>query len=312
MRIAFFWTPAFAADILEGILSYEDIEVVLAVSQMDKPVGRKRELLVTPVKQVALNHDIEVLQPSKIRTNEEFISRLHSLNLDFIVVVAYGKIIPLSILDIPKYGCINIHGSILPLYRGASPVQSAIKDGQNETGLTTMYMNEKMDEGDVLLTQKVSILSDDTSPKIFEKFIHIWPELLLKTLQQVYDGTLQWTPQNHEEATYCTLISREDGHIDFQKQTAQEIYNMYRAYQPWPWVYTMYNDKKCILEHISVWNMLDKIPWTFVQLDKKNYGIVCSDKRVLLLHQIKPQWKAVMDIVSFVNGNRDVLKYRFY
>jgi len=219
MKIAFFGTPQFAAEILRGILESphpqplyprvlslqlpaeftlsqgaRGVEVVLVVSQPDKPIGRRQELQVTPVKQVALEYDIPLLQPEKLSPSLKSLPKgetklqeiLKSLHLDFIVVVAYGKIIPKEILTIPKYGCINIHGSILPKYRGASPVQSAIKNGESETGLTIMYMDEKMDEGDILQIQKISIDSDDTSPDIFEKFVEIGPKVLVDTLEKVF------------------------------------------------------------------------------------------------------------------------------
>jgi len=307
MKIAFFWTPQFAADILSGIFTYDDIEVALVVSQPDKAVGRKKQIVPTQVKKIALENSIEVLQPAKLKDNQEFQQKLTDLQLDFIVVVAYGKIIPQSILDIPKYGCINIHGSILPLYRGASPVQSAIKDGHTETGLTIMYMDKKMDEGDILEIQKVAIDPDDTSIDLFQKFVKIGPELLISTLAKIVSRDIQAQPQNHDDATYCHMISKEDGWVDFKKQPAQDIYNMFRAYQPWPGVFCYIDEKKLILEDISLGEVSDQETWTFIRIDKKTYGVVCVDKKILLLHQVKPEWKKSMDIVSFMNGNRGIL-----
>jgi len=195
MKIAFFGTPDFAWKILSWILEYSEIECVLVVSQPDKSVGRKRELSPTPVKQVAIDSGIEVIQPEKLGPSLNSLPKgemwsqdvLQNLDLDFIVVVAYGKIIPQAILDIPKYGCINIHGSILPKYRWASPVQSAIKDGLSETWLTTMFMSAGMDEGDILKIAKVEIDKVDTSEDIFKKFVHIGPELLVNTLTEKSD-----------------------------------------------------------------------------------------------------------------------------
>jgi len=302
MKIGFFGTPQFAADILLGVLQSFPIEVSIVVSQPDRPVWRKQELIVTPVKQVALDNNIPVLQPLRLKDNRDFQQELIKRELDFIVVVAYGKIIPQSILDIPKYGCVNIHGSILPLYRGASPVQSAIKDGQKRTWLTTMYMNQKMDEGDILKIQEAVIDPEDTSIEVFQKFVQIGPKLLEETLTGIVQWNIQPVLQDHEKATYCHMISKTDGLVDFQTQTSQEIYNRFRAYQPWPGIYMMFNDKRLVLEKVTLWDDSWDDPGSFLQADTKNYGIVCADKKILLLHQVKPEWKKSMDIMSFVNG----------
>lgn len=308
MKIAFFWTPPFAADILSGILTYDDAEVSLVVSQPDKPVGRKKVLTTTPVKKVAQEHVIEVQQPIRLKDNTDFEATLKNLQLDFIVVVAYGKIIPQSILSIPKHGCINLHGSILPLYRGASPVQSAIADGRCETWLTTMYMNTHMDEGDILKIAKIDIDKDDTSPDIFQKFIRVWPDLLHSTLRDIIAGTLSWTAQDHDEATYCHMIQKTDGEVSFSEENANDIYDKFRSFQPWPWVYAYIGDKKVTLDTISLWEESWEIPWSFIKINKKTYGVVCGDKKILLLHQVKPEGKKSMDIVSFVNGNKELFQ----
>jgi methionyl-tRNA formyltransferase len=253
MKIAFFGTPEFAWNILSWILEYSEIDCKLVVSQPDKAVWRKREFLPTPVKKIALDEGIEVLQPEKIKKNTEFHEYLNSLNLDFIVVVAYGKIIPQVILDIPKHGCINIHGSILPKYRWASPVQAAIKDGLMQTWLTTMYMSKGMDEWDILKIAKVDIDNIDTSQDIFKKFVQIGPELLIQTLRGIISWDLKWTPQDHNNATHCGKISREDGEVFFGKQTAQEIYDTFRAYTPWPGIYSFYEEKRFVLEEVSIY-----------------------------------------------------------
>jgi methionyl-tRNA formyltransferase len=313
MNIAFFGTPVFAADILSGISQFTDIKIILAVSQPDKPVGRKQELLMTPVRQISLQKGIPVLQPERLRNNPFFVEELRKLKLDFIVVVAYGSMISPEILSIPKYGCINIHGSILPNYRGASPIQAAVRNGDTQTGLTIMYMNEKMDEWDILQIQKAIIGPDDTTPHIFEKFTQIWPKLLHDTLLWVLSGDIVATPQHHEKASYCHMIEKYQGEINFSKQTTREVYNLYRAYQPWPGVYLVIDGKKLALEKVSLLNSWDDTQrseekGTFVKIDKKTYGVVCADKKILLLHHVKPEGKKSMDIVSFVNGNRGILE----
>jgi len=246
MKIAFFGTWDFSK----------------VVSQRDKPVGRKKEIIPTPVKQFALDHDIEVRQPKSLKikpdsTWEALLKELQSLDLDFIVVVAYGKIMPIEILDAPKYWSINLHGSILPLYRWASPIQASIKNGDKITGLTTMYMSAGMDEWDILKIEEVEIWSDENTLDIFAKFSDIWPNLMTSTLQEIIAGKLEWTPQVDDDATYCWKISKEDGKVSFQKQTSAEIYNTYRAYTPWPGIFADYNGKKFTIEDCE---LLDQIP----------------------------------------------------
>ena len=359
MRIAFFGTPEFAWDILRWLLQRsipnpslqfegKGLEIVLVVSQPDKAVWRKKELIATPVKQIALDAGINVMQPEKLKirtqsqpslnslsfqgkeATRDFQDTLKKLDLDFLVVVAYGKIIPTEILDIPKYGCINLHGSILPRYRWASPVQAAVKSGQTETGLTTMYMSEWMDEWDILQIQKVTIESDDTSEDIFEKFSEIWAKLLVETLEWVISGEISAVPQDASEATYCGKICREDGEVIFQKQSAEEIYNTYRAYTLWPGIYTWYEGRRLVLEEVTLSQPFSKrgeqesvppLSWKetegewvsgfFIKISKNRYGIVCSDWEILEILRVKLEGKKSMDAMSFVNGNREVLGYCF-
>ncbi|MCP4524077.1 MAG: methionyl-tRNA formyltransferase, partial [Candidatus Gracilibacteria bacterium] len=185
MKIAFFGTGEFSKNILKGIIDHSDIEISLVVSQPDKPIGRKKVLTPTAIKAYAEEKNIPVLQPEKVRANTDFFQSLRDLNLDFIVVVAYGKIVPIEVLESTHYGCINIHGSLLPLYRGASPIQESIKNGDKRTGLTIMYMSEGMDEGDILSTQEVEISPQYTTQNIFDIFENIGPILLIKTLNSI-------------------------------------------------------------------------------------------------------------------------------
>jgi len=318
MKIAFFWTPQFAADILSWLIPYPEIEVVLVVSQPDMPVWRKQELQITPVKQVALENGIEVVQLGSLKRDQSLETGLRLLDLDYIVVVAYWKIIPKSILEIPKYGSINLHGSILPSYRWASPVQAALRDWVSETGLTTMYMSEKMDEWDILQIAKIKVDKVDRSEDIFQKFVNIGPELLRDTLLKIQRWELRWIPQNHSEASYCGKISKEDGELSFQTQSAEEIYNLSRAYSPWPGIYTYYQNKRLVLEtcYLDVWVLgkEDVCVWSFIywgSWKNKEYGIVCKDRTVLWVSHLKLEGKKSTDIASFVNGNKEILKYIF-
>lgn len=312
MKIAFFWTWEFSKNILKWILEIWNIEVKLAVSQPDKPVWRNKIIEETPIKQFAKEKNIKVLQPEKLKNNTDFLNELDKLELDFIVVVAYGKLVPIQVLESPKYWCINIHWSILPKYRWASPIQEAIKNGDKETWLTIMYMSKGMDEWDILAIQKVNIDKLDKTEDIFKKFETIWPELLIKTLNWILDWSIKWVKQDNEKATYCGKILKEDGEINFKNDSWTSIYNKYRAYSIWPWIYTYYNNKKLEIEDCELieydWN--EEI-WKVFKLNKKTIWIVCKDKKILILKQIKLEWKKSMDIISFVNWNKDFLEYNF-
>jgi len=310
MKIAFFWTPDFSAKILEKLLKIDDFEVALVVSQPDKPIWRKKIITPTPVKQVALNNNIEVLQPTKLKDNTEFFNKLNSLDLDFIVVVAYWKIVPLWVLEASKYGPINIHGSILPNYRWASPVQESLLNGDKKTGLTIMFMDEKMDEWDMLAIKEVDIDIVDTQKEIFEKFVEIAPELLLDTLKWVMSWEIKWQKQDDSKATYCSMIKKQDGQIDWNN-SAEEIYNKLRAYTPWPGIFTQYKWKKFAIEKAFI---CDK------EFTDKKIGDVVSSKNgiwivtwkwILLLKQVKIEWKKSQDIKSFINWHKDFLDYNF-
>lgn len=311
MKIAFFWTWEFSKNILEWILKYKDIDISLVVSQPDKPVWRKKLLEPTPVKKLALEKGIEVSQPEKLKWNLDFFSKLK--NLDFIVVVAYWKIVPKEVLDSPKFGCINIHGSILPYYRWASPIQESIKSWDTKIWLTIMYMSEWMDEWDILNIEEIKIDKDDKTEDIFNKFEKIWPNLLYITLSKIIDGNLKWIKQDNNKATYCSKITKQDWEINFKKLWAKKIYNRFRAYYSWPWIYTYFNEKKLqinncyFLEDIT---FSDKMAWDIICLENKEIWVVCRDKNVLILKQVKLEWKKIMDIKSFINGNKWFLNYR--
>lgn len=319
MKIAFFWTWDFSKNILKSILEHhKQVEVRVVVSQPDKPVWRKQILSPTPIKIFANKYQITCLQPEKIKENTELIHTLETENLDFIVVVAYGKIIPQNILDIPKYASINIHGSILPFYRWASPVQESIKNGETRTWLTIMYMNDNMDEGDILNIQEIDIDPNDTTTDIFEKFALFWPSLLVHTLEWIIEWRIISKKQDHTQATYCKKITKEEWKIDFQNEDGPTIYNKYRAYFVWPWVYSFYNKKKiqftqitfeanddCFWDWFSLWDVVE------YETEGKLHIAILVKWWLLVLHKVKLEGKKEMDILSFVNGNRDFLEYNF-
>lgn len=318
MKIAFFWTWEFSRNILEWILKNKEVEVGLCVSQQDKPVWRKKILEQTEIKKISLEKWIKIMQPEKLKNNTELFEELNSLNLDFIVVVAYWKIIPKNILEIPKFGCINIHWSILPKYRWASPIQESIKNWDEKTGLTIMYMSEKMDEWDILKIEEIEILSNDNTENIFSKFEKIWPDLLINTLKEIVSWNVVWKKQDDNLATYCSKIEKQDWKIDFEKEKWQDIYNKYRAYHNWPWIFTYYKGKKfditdCFFEESDLVFDQDFSVWDVVEYedhDKKYIWILCSDW-ILVLNKVKLEWKNEIDIFSFVNGNKEFLDYNF-
>ena len=309
MKIAFFGTAQFSGNILLWLIDNNDIEVCFVVSQEDKPVWRKKILEPTAVKKLAMENNIDVYQPSSLKNNTE-IPELWK-ELDFFVVVAYWKIVPQSFLDAPKHGCINLHGSILPQYRGASPVQEAIKNGDTITWLTTMYMSAWMDEWDMLYVEKINIDKDDTQVDIFSKFEKVWAELIIKTLRAILDDTIKRTVQDEEEATYCHKIQKSDGQVYFTQQQAQDIYNTYRAYTPWPGIWSYFHDKKIGFVSCTLWEeSWDGEIWECIKLWKRVW-IICQDRYILFIKDIKLEWKGTMNILDFINGNPDFIWYRF-
>lgn len=319
MKIAFFWTWEFSRNTLQWILDNPSIEVWLVVSQPDKPVWRKKIITPTPVKILAEENNIKVLQPEKLKNNIDFFKQLEWF--DFIVVVAYWKIVPNEVLEAPKYWCINIHGSILPKYRWASPIQEAVKNWDSETGLTIMYMSEWMDEWDILDIKKVNIDKLDKTEDIFKKFEEIGPNLLIDTLNWIVNWTIKWQKQNDSEATYCSKISKEDWKIDFENETVFNIYNKFKSYTPWPGIFTYYNEKKFSIEDCD-YNEIDLSHdeefniWDVIELENEHWAknteiwIICK-WWILILKQVKLEWKNSMNILSFVNWNKDFLDYNF-
>jgi methionyl-tRNA formyltransferase len=258
-------------------------------------------------------HNIVVLQPDSLKQDTSIADL--SWDIDFYIVVAYGKIIPLSILNISKHWSLNLHWSLLPKYRWASPVQESLKNGDTVTWLTTMYMSAWMDEWDILLQQEIDIDRDDTQLEIFEKFEWFWAELLYKTLFLITEDTIKPIVQDEAQVTYCKKIEKHDGKIDFKNMSAEQIYNLYRAYTPWPWIYSEYFWKKIKIEECSYEvrdiNTSTKASGEVLQIDKKTIGIACKNNTFLQLKKVKLEWKKTMNILDFINGNKEFLDYSF-
>jgi methionyl-tRNA formyltransferase len=250
LRLVFCGTPQFAVPTLEALLDAGH-QIPLAVSQPDRPVGREGTLTAPPVKQAALARGIEVTQPEKIRSNAEFRAQLEAIAPEAIVVVAYGRIIPPWMLALPRLGCINLHASLLPKYRGAAPIQWAIAMGDGYTGNTTMLLEEGMDTGPILLQQTREIAPDETAVELFEELAHAGAPLVVETLQGLAAGTIAPRPQNSEHATFAPLLDREDGRMDFAGRSAHELYNRWRGFQPWPGAFTTLDGKKLIVHRMT-------------------------------------------------------------
>ena len=239
--VVFMGSPDFAVSALEALAQSPDYAVKLVISQTDKPQGRKQILTAPPVKQTALQYGLEVYQPASLRTDEAY-EKIAALQPDFIVVSAYGKILPQRILDIPKYGCVNLHGSLLPKYRGAAPIQWSVLNGDKKTGVTSMLMNAGLDTGDILLTSETEIGENETAGELFDRLAALCPALLMETLQGLAEQTIVPQKQNEAEASYVTVLTKEMAEIDWNASAA-EIHNKVRGLNPWPVAKTLYRGK---------------------------------------------------------------------
>src|SRR3954463_1658210 len=241
LNLVFCGTPQFAVPTL-GKLVDAGFQVKLVLTQPDRPKGRGLELVASPVKQAGVKLDLPIYQPDKIKTNEELRTRLEEIGPDAIIVVGYGRIIPKWMLDLPKYGNINLHASLLPKYRGAAPIQWAIANGERVTGVTTMRIDEGLDTGDILLQKDLAILDEDTAETVSPRLAAIGAELMVETSRGLAEGTISPKAQKNDEATLAPILKKEHGRIDFSR-TAQEIYNRLRGFQPWPGAFTSFRGK---------------------------------------------------------------------
>jgi methionyl-tRNA formyltransferase len=246
MKVVFCGTPQFAVPTLKHLLAQPDFTIAAVITQPDRPSGRGMKLKFSAVKEVALAANVPVHQPEKIRAAESR-ELLQTLAPDVIVIIAYGQIIPASLLTIPRLGWINLHGSLLPKYRGAAPIQWAIANGESRTGLTSMRIDAGMDTGEMLLQEETTIGADETTPQLAVRLSEMGAPLLAKTLRGIESGTVAPRPQRNEDATYAPLLKKEDGKIDWSR-TAFEIYNRMRAFTPWPGAFTTFHGQTC---HIS-------------------------------------------------------------
>ena len=297
IKVVFMGTPDFSVPVLEGLI--ENYHVVGVVSQPDRKVGRRQEVVYSPIKELALKHDILVFQPEKIKTDYEDILALEP---DIIITCAYGQIIPKEVLNYPKYGCINVHASLLPKLRGGAPIHHAIIDGYDRTGITIMYMDEAMDSGDIISQREVVIDKEDTMESLHDKLRIVGKELLLSTLPSILDGTNQRIKQDTSEVTYAYNIKREEEYLDFSKSSL-ELYNQIRGLCPFPGSSCVIGEKefKVYFARIEKIDTSDKKPGEVLHIYKDGIGIATSDYELVLL-DIKPFGKRRMLASSFVNG----------
>ena len=295
-KVVFMGTPDFAVPILEGLI--ENYDVIGVVSQPDKRVGRKQELVNTPIKEVALKHNIPVFQPEKIRVDYQDVI---DLGADIIVTCAYGQIIPKEILDAPRLGCINVHGSLLPKLRGGAPIHWSIINGDKKTGMTIMYMDVKMDSGDIISQRETEILDSDNLESLYDRMSLIGRDLLLDTMPSIIDGTNSRTKQNEEEVTFGFNVKREEEHIDFNK-SSRDVFNLIRGLCPVPGAYVVLdgNEMKIYSSIISDKKVSGK-SGEITNIYKNGIG-VCTNDGEIILTDIKPFGKKRMDAASYLNG----------
>ena len=302
LKVVFMGTPEFSVPILESLIELTD--VVLVVSQPDKEVGRKRVLTPSPVKACALSHGIEVYTPNKIREEYEYILNKKP---DVIITAAYGQIVPEQMLIYPDYGCINVHASLLPKYRGASPIQSAIMNGDTTTGVTLMYMEKGLDTGNIIHAKEIDIDPEDTYGTLSDKLSILGRDLLAKTLPIIVEGENFDIPQNDDEATHTVKIKREDERLDFSK-SATELHNLVRALNPTPLANIKVNGEEWKVLETSVGESTSDKPGTVVAVNKDSFEVACSDS-TLVIKKIKPAGKKEMFVKDFFNGfNKESLK----
>lgn len=293
-NVVFMGTPEFAVPVLEMLI--EKTNVIMVVTQPDKIVGRKKEIKFSPVKEVAIKHNIEVFQPSKIRLDYE---PLKDLDIDLIVTCAFGQILPKEVLNLPKYGSINVHASILPKYRGSAPIEYAIMNGDKKTGVTIMYMDEGMDTGDIIKISKLPIEDNDTGGSIHDKLSILGKDTLECTLKDIFNGNITRIKQG-DEFSVAPKITREDEHIDFNNNGIN-IINKIRAFNPSPLANIIIDNKEIkVLDAKFVKKDVNKVS-EIVEIDKDKLGISCKDG-IIYLSTVKPMGKNIMDIKSFLNG----------
>ncbi|EOT24293.1 methionyl-tRNA formyltransferase [Eubacterium sp. 14-2] len=302
MKVIFMGTPDFSVGTLEHLIQAGH-EIVLVVTQPDKPKGRGKAMQFPPVKEAALAHGLEVYQPAKIR-EPECVEYLREKNADIMVVVAFGQILPAEILEMPRYGCVNVHASLLPKYRGAAPIQWAVINGEKVTGVTTMRMDQGVDTGDMILKEEVVLREDETGGSLFDRLAETGAKLCVRTLEAIEQGTAEYIPQNHEEATHTSMITRQFGNIDWTKP-ACELERLVRGLSPWPGTYTQLDGKT-----LKIWrSALAEPEETFEAAEPGTVTAVTGNaihvktgQGILALKEVQLEGKKRMTADAFLRG----------
>jgi methionyl-tRNA formyltransferase len=300
MKLVFCGTPQFAVPTLEALIQTH--EIALVVTQPDRPQGRGLELAAAPVKQTAQKHGFRIEQPDKIKNNAEFRALLESIAADAVIVVGYGRIIPPWMLTLPKYGNINLHGSLLPKYRGAAPIQWAIANGERVSGVTTMLLNAGLDTGDILLQRELGIEPDETAITYGRRLAEIGADLMIETLRSVEKGAIAPRPQDHNRASLAPILRKEDGSADFSLP-AEVIYNRLRGFQPWPGCFTSFRGKKLSIAAAKPLQESQKLSSGEIFVEGDRVRIGCRGGALELL-EVQPEGKRKMSSGDFVRGYR--------
>lgn len=301
MKVIYMGTPDFAVPCLERLVK-EGFEVCCVVTQPDKPQGRKQVLTPSDVKVKALELGLEVYQPDTLKTDEAY-EYLKKFEPDYIIVAAYGKILPKKILDLPKYACINVHGSLLPKYRGAAPIQRSVLAGDKVTGVTTMLMGEGLDTGDMLLKKEYEIGINETSGEVFDTLAAMSPDLLTETIEKFTKGEIIPEKQNEEDATHAAMLTKEEAVIDWSK-SALEIHNLIRGMAPWPVAYTYLDNKKMKIFSSFITDEKTDLQSGRIKEDKNNILVACGDGMLLGVSSVQLEGSKRMDAKQFLVGHK--------
>jgi methionyl-tRNA formyltransferase len=296
MRIVFFGTPAFAVQSLNALIQSGE-EIIAVVTREDKRRGRDRMPSHSPVKKFAMHHGIRILQPAHMK-DPAFLNELSAMKPEIIIVVAYGKILPLSILTLPPYGCVNVHASLLPNYRGAAPIQWALMNGEKTTGVTTMLMDEGLDTGAMLLQEETEIADEDNAETLSERLSHSGASLLVETIQGLKNGSLKPIPQAGTPS-YAPPLKKGDGRIDWSKSAA-EIFNFVRGMYPWPCAYCYFRQERIKITRVSIINGAG-IPGRVEKVSKEEL-IIGTGVELISISELQPEGKRPMDAVAFLQG----------
>lgn len=300
MKIVYMGTPDFAVPCLERLVK-DGYDVACVVTQPDKPRGRKQEMTPSEVKVCALSHGIEVYQPQTLRSEEAY-EYLKSFDADYFIVAAYGKILPKNILDLPKYACINVHGSLLPAYRGAAPIQRSVLAGDKVTGITTMLMGEGLDTGDMLLKSEYAIDINATSGEVFDALAESAPDLLIETIEKFTKGEIVPEKQDECKATYAHMLSKEEAVIDWNK-SSEEIHNLVRGMAPWPVAYSFYGDKKIKIFTTRLTDEKSSLETGKLKEDKNSIFVSCGDGRFIEVLSLQLEGGKRLDAKQFLAGH---------